>query len=91
MEAAFPVSASAKLAGRAKIVDHATNKCISACPAAPTTDTMTWKLARAFATATGPGMTVLRLFAAWTAARTEFASHRDAAAMPDGRALCASN
>lgn len=91
MEAAFPVSASARLAGRAKTADHATNRCISACRAAPTTDTTTWKLVRAFATAIGPGMTVRRLFAAWTAAPTESASHRDAAAMRVGRALCANN
>lgn len=91
MEAAFPGSASAKPDGKAKTAGHAINKSISACRAVPTTDIMTWKRAPAFATDTGLDMTVHRLFAAWTADRMEFASHRGAVAIRDGQGLCANN
>jgi hypothetical protein len=63
MEAASPGNASAKLDGKARIAEHATNKSINACLVALTTVITIWKLARASASNTGLAMTVRKLFA----------------------------
>lgn len=91
MEAASPVNASAKLAGKEKIVELATSKFINACLAALIMDITISKPALASANVTGLVTTVLKLFAVWIAGRTESANRRDAVATPAGQELCANN
>ena len=64
MEAACLVSASARLAGKVRIVVNEISKSTNAFLAVPIMEITISRLARAFAIATGQDMIALKLFAA---------------------------
>ena len=84
MEVAFLVSASVRLAGKAKIVELEINKFINVCPVVRIMDITIWKLALAFATVIGPDMIAHKLFVVWIADQMEFVNPQDAVVTLDG-------